>query len=251
MTKRGCLKIFGGLLLVGIIATTAMIYFMSEKLPEAKPSNEADLWAEEVMSTLGKESYDTTRYYQWTFFRPNHYNWDKKENVVVISWDENEVLLDLNAGQGRVINPKDLTLDNQKKILASGWSNWCNDSFWMFAPFKMMDSGTTRSITNDEEGNKGILVQYDTGGVTPGDSYLWLIGDNNIPTGYKMWTSVLPIKGLSATWEGWKDYGGIKLADTHNIKVTEAKMKDIKVGNTLEEMSWPNDLFKKGELISY
>ncbi|MEZ4952350.1 MAG: hypothetical protein R2825_02080 [Saprospiraceae bacterium] len=36
-------------------------------------------------------------------------------------------------------------------------------------------------------------MQYKTGGVTPSDSYVWLLDENGQPTAWKMWVSITSI----------------------------------------------------------
>jgi hypothetical protein len=42
-----------------------------------------------------------------------------------------------------------------------------NDSFWLIAPFKLRDAGTTRSIVMQD--NQALMITYASGS-TPGDS---------------------------------------------------------------------------------
>ena len=66
--------------------------------------------------------------------------------------------------------------DEQLDVLrGKAYSFFCNDSFWMIAPFKAFDEGVTRTIVMSKEGNQNLLVSYASGGVTPGDSYLWIL----------------------------------------------------------------------------
>jgi hypothetical protein len=49
------------------------------------------------------------------------------------------------------------------------------------------DEGTTRSLVKNEDKTNGLLVSYASGGVTPGDAYLWKLDANGLPQSYKMW----------------------------------------------------------------
>ena len=78
-----------------------------------------------------------------------------------------------------------------------------------------------------------MLVSYSTGGVTPGDSYLWTLDESGLPTGYKMWTKILPVKGVYASWEDWIELPtGAKISTGHDMKVMKSQMKNVKGGQT-------------------
>jgi len=221
---------------------------MSEKLPVATPSAEADALADSVMSSLGKEAFDTIPYLSWEFFRPGQkYFWDKKNNNAIIEWADNKVIMDLDTQTAKSfisgVAQQGAAHDNLKQ---TAWSNWCNDSFWMIAPFKMKDPGTVRSIVDVYDANekgKGLLVQYKDGGVTPGDSYLWHIGNDNKPRGWKMWTKILPVKGVATPWEGWENHMGALLSTKHAILGKEVTMKDVKAGKSWSEFGYASDPF--------
>ena len=177
--------------------------------------------------------------------RGHKYLWDKKGNNAVIEWDDKKVILNLDKIEG-IAYKKGIQLEGEvkSKMIQEAWSFWCNDSFWMFAPFKVFDPGTSRSIVNTENGEKGLMVTYDSGGVTPGDGYLWLLDENNIPTGYKMWTSIIPIKGIHISWENWKTLkGGSKLAISHKSTLLSFDMEGVEEGDTPSELGYPNDVF--------
>jgi len=165
---------------------------------------------------------------------------------VIVEWDENKVLLDLDKVDGIAYkNGTEVTNDQKDKLIQEAWSYWCNDSFWMFAPFKAFDPGTKRTVVKTEKGQKGLMVSYESGGVTPGDGYLWLLGEDNIPTGYKMWTSIIPVKGMYMSWENWKTLkGGSKVAISHKSPLLSFDMKDVEEGESPSSFGYSNTVFE-------
>lgn len=236
--KKGCFIALGVVMLIFIAGLIIGYFAYNEDKPVGTNTKAGDQLAIEMLDNLNITAYDTTRYFQWTFFRPNHYKYDKFEEKAWISWDDNKVYMDLKTQQGVVLSPQGLSDDAQKEILDKAWSNWCNDSFWLLAPFKVFDPGTTRTIVSTDEAAHGLMVSYDSGGVTPGDSYLWLLDENKRPTGYKMWVQIIPVGGMYASWDNWKQYAGVWLATDHMIGPKAAKLSDVKAGNTIEEMGW-------------
>ncbi len=221
---------------------------MSEKTPQGQSGAAADELATAVLTKLNKPAFDTISYLRWEFFRAGQkYFWDKKNNQAIIEWGTNKVIMQLDSQEAKAYTDgREQTGESLQKLKAKAWSNWCNDSFWMIAPFKLFDPGTTRElvdVTGEENATKGLLVKYESGGVTPGDAYLWLLGDDNVPTGYKMWTSIIPVQGLYASWKGWEDHMGALLSTKHDLAGMEASMKQVKAGNHWSEFGYSDNPF--------
>ena len=87
-----------------------------------------------------------------------------------------------------------------------------------------------------EEGTHGLMIEYKSGGVTPGDSYLWILDDSYQPTGYKMWTQILPVQGMYVDWNDWRDFMGAQLCISHTMVGNKVSMQNVKAGNTLAEI---------------
>lgn len=221
------------------------VKIMSEDRPEVINGGNADAQAQSMFEALNKPAWDSLKYLKWEFMRGHRYLWDKQGNKAIVEWDEYKVKLDLDKIDGVVYkNDVEVSEDQKHQIIQEAWAFWCNDSFWMFAPFKVFDPGTSRAMVKTAVGQKGLMVTYESGGVTPGDGYLWLLDDESIPTGYKMWTSIIPIKGMYMSWENWKTLkGGAKVAISHKSKLLSFDMKGVKEGNSPEELGYKIDVF--------
>ena len=228
------------LVVVGFIA----MKIISEDRPDPIPNTNADNVANEMLSALNKPAWDTLRYLKWEFMAGHKYLWDKQGNNAVISWGNNRVIMNLDEVDGKAYNGGTLvTGEKANAMIQQAWGFWCNDSFWMFAPFKIFDPGTNRSIVETGDEHTGLMVTYESGGVTPGDSYLWLLDNENVPTGFKMWTFI-PLKGMYTSWEGWKSLeGGAKVAASHKNGLMSFDMKDVKEGNSPSDLGYDNDIF--------
>lgn len=248
------MKLLKWIFLIVTVLVLALIGFgavMSESEPESATGPEADQLAERMMDAVNHEAWENTRFVAWTFASSHHFVWDKEQDVVQVKWGSHEVLLNTKTIDG--IAKKDnmkLSGDEKSDAIQTAWTHFCNDSFWLNAPTKAFDAGTERSVVTNKDGSKSLKVSYKSGGVTPGDSYLWFLDENGLPTSYKMWVSILPIKGIEATWENWTELStGAKIAQTHKIYgLPIVEISNLKGGNTLDEIGVSSNPFDEVSL---
>ncbi len=200
-------KILLGILVFVLISAGILYAVYNEPLPKAVVGTEADDLAQKMLTALNYDAYKETRFLEWSFANgKHHYKWDKEADTVLVSWKDYQVSLDLKnttkstASRGN----KGLTAAEEKQLVKKATSYFNNDSFWLVAPYKVFDKGTTRSIVHLENGEKGLMVTYNSGGDTPGDSYVWFLQPNGFPISFKMWVSIIPIGGLEASWDTWQ-----------------------------------------------
>lgn len=239
--------IFIGLLIVG--AGVGIFYFsVNEERPSIKEATvkDADGMARKMLEAINKEAWDSTTVVQWSFKDRHHYVWDKKDNNVQIKWEDIDVRLNIdNRLQYKVYQNNQELKDSLKarSLSVDAWEYFCNDSFWLNAPAKVFDPGTKRSIVI-EDGKKGLMVTYESGGVTPGDSYLWFLDDRFLPYKYKMWVSIIPVGGTEATWAKWEQLPtGAMVATEHEMAVFKILIKNLNSGQSLEELGLKQNLF--------
>ena len=216
-------KIIGVLFLLLIL--TGVVFFVSknEALPIGKKGKDADALATKMLQAMNSDAYNNTEVLEWSFRNEHHYKWFKNQNRVRVSWGKNSV--DLNT-----ISPakSSVFIDNQKvdnkEIIATATAYFNNDSFWLVAPYKIFDAGTERSIVK-HQGKDALLVTYTSGGTTPGDSYLWILADSGLPISFKMWTQIIPIGGIEASWNSLKTTAsGILLPTSHALSLFGMKL---------------------------
>ena len=202
-----------------IIVAGGIYYFANnESLPEGKKGKKADALANKMLKAIDNDTYKNTQILEWSFRGKHFYKWQKQENIVTISWDKNKVILHTNEPQKSTIFVEDIKVENTE-ILKKAITFFNNDSFWLIAPYKTFDAGTERRIVN-YNGKEALLVTFTSGGTTPGDSYLWILDKDFIPTSFKMWAKIIPIGGVYATWSDLKKTAsGIKLPTKHQLSL--------------------------------
>ena len=214
-------KIVGALLLLALIGFGIAYAVYNEALPQGTPGPEADALAQKMLKAINNEEYQKTRFLEWSFNGGEHqYKWDKENGKVDVFWNDYHVKLNLNSPKKSLVyeNSAEVVGSNRAKLIETALSYFNNDSFWLVAPFKVFDEGTTRSIVERENGTKGLLVSYTKGGTTPGDSYLWKLGDSGFPESYQMWVKIIPIGGIEASWDDWNIMeNGLFLPASHKL----------------------------------
>jgi len=238
--------VFGLIVILSLIIGVAL----HQSKPSGHSPDQADSLAMEMYRAIGGSDWEHVHYVTWNFMGHHQYTWDKQRNFVSVEWDAIHVLLETTTQTGLVFENGNSVIDmeKKKKYLNKAWQYFCNDSFWLIAPFKIFDPGTSRQLATLKDGKTGLMVTYGQGGITPGDTYIWLLDKNNVPVAWKMWVKVMPIGGLSVTWEGWKTFeNGVKMATQHEALVVNLSFSNIEMADNYEDLGWDHDPF--GRLI--
>lgn len=212
-------------------------------------TEEADLFANKVMKATHQEKWATTEVIQWTFDAGNHVHiWDKKREYEYVRFGDYEVWMSLNTKKGVVKkNGVEVTTDKQE-YLDKAYSFWINDSFWLNPIAKFYDQGTKRSLV-EYKNDTTLLVSYEQGGETPGDSYLWLVDDNYRPKAWKLWVSIIPVKGMEFSFDNWQQMeSGVLIATEHKGSLLNINLSDVKAVNNLTDLFDKEDPFAILEL---
>jgi hypothetical protein len=191
----------------------------NKKEPQSQTGEAAELVAQKMVEAVNKTAWDSTAWVKWDYGR-NAYIWDKQRNMVQVTMGDTKVLLDIGTQKAisATKNGSPLSADATEKARIDAWKWFCNDSFWLHAPTKIFDEGTERSIVQLKDGKSALKIKYNSGGVTPGDTYLWYLDEGNVPTKYEMWVQIIPVGGITGTWEDWVTLPtGAKVATKHKI----------------------------------
>ena len=240
---RVLLRILGIILLL-ILMIGMFVYFRyNEPLPQGKDPQSGDQLARKMLNAINHTAWDSTNWVQWSFPGGHHYVWDKRRNLVQVSWKDYKVLLNPEEVNGTVFQHNQLIEKGEKQI-QQAWTYFCNDSFWLNAPAKVFDPGTVRKVVAREDGRPSLLVSYSSGGVTPGDSYLWHLDEKGMPVSFQMWVSVIPIGGMKASWEEWITLaGGAKISTLHKNGLLSIPIKNLRSGQVYEDLGVEKDPF--------
>lgn len=233
--------------LLAILAIGIVGFLIAHKpLPNGEKGRKAEELADRMLEAIRHEEWEAIPIVAWTFRGHNHYVWDKGHHVVQVRWEDFEVVLNLNKQAGEASqNGRILAGKEKQKAFDYALKNWSNDSFWLNAPAKIRDGGTERFYLRLDNGDEALLVKYHSGGVTPGDAYLWVIGEDHLPKYFRMWVRIIPIGGLKARWTDWGDYEGTKIAETRTLGPFPIPLSDIRTGMSPADFNLPHDYFSR------
>lgn len=234
---------------LGLIGFAMLLVFLGwwhdAPRPTGTPSAEADALAQRVLTAVDHPAWAKTGALEWTFAGRNTHLWDKDRGFARVRWDETEVLLDLRNGPSGSAREKGQALTGGALLdrLRTAYKRHINDRFWLYPFGTFFDAGVTRALATDEDGQQGLLISYSAGGVTPGDAYLWFVGEDGLPTAWRMWVDILPIGGISASWGGWQTLStGLKVATAHE-GVADIGLTGVKGAATLLALTDGTDPF--------
>lgn len=203
---------------------------VDKAITEKDTGPKADSLAQRIMKATAYEAWQETGIVSWTFSGRNKHIWDRQRKYSRVEWGKHVVLFDHTTKKGKAWkNDQRVEGEALTKLIDEAWNKWANDSFWLNPFEKLYDDGTERAYVRTEEGDDALLITYTSGGNTPGDSYLWITDESGLPKKVKMWVSVIPIKGVPVSWEGWQTLStGAKAAGVHKMSFITLELTDIK-----------------------
>ena len=229
MAKKTRKIVLGVVLAVVAMALLVVGLFVANDapIPTGAKGPAAQALAQKMLSAIQKDAWDKTLAVRFRLAegRPLHL-WDRARNLAAVHYDTEDpkVLVLLDASNKHAVAFAGETLFEGEDLVEwtdKAYADFVNDSFWMNAPSKAYDEGTTRALVKkfDDKplpSGAGLLVSYASGGVTPGDAYLWELDERGQPIAWRMWVRILPVGGVRVTWEDWITLStGAKVAKTH------------------------------------
>lgn len=199
-------QILAAILILGLLGIVALGYSLNDPRPEGQAGPEADALARSMEAAVNKEAWDRTRAVRWSFFERHHYVWDRERDLVELRWGDSRALFRTADQSGRAWSKgTEQTGADAEEALRAAYAYWINDSFWLNPVVKFFDPGVERALVELDDGRDALLISYSSGGVTPGDAYLWIPGADGKPASWRMWVQIIPIGGIETTWEGWTE----------------------------------------------
>ncbi len=197
-------------------------------LPEGVPGPEAEALADRMLLAINHEAWlRNTAAVSWDFRGKRRLLWDRKRDLVEVRWEDREVRFDKKTMRAvfRKAGADVTDPEERKKMLAAASRSFVNDAYWLNPLFHIRSPGAQRSLVE-----AGVLkVHFPSGGVTPGDSYVFFTDKDALVTRMRLWVSSIPIPGAEAVF---LRYGtsetGVKSARLYNY-LAEIEIRDLKM----------------------
>ncbi|MFY0673556.1 MAG: hypothetical protein JXQ87_09125 [Bacteroidia bacterium] len=231
------LKIIGiALLVIGALLLTIKL-ILDKPLPQGEAGPKAEALAQKMFTAINNDAWQKVEAVKWNFDNRHVLLWDKKRHLAKVEWSEYTAFINCETQEGYVLDGDEKVDDlDSESLLERAYFLWANDSYWLNPVSKIYDDGVNRRYVETEDGNGALLVTYSTGGVTPGDSYLWYVDENGLPYKWEMWVKIIPISGIESTWEGWQSFAdGVKVSTKHKLGPASTQILDIEMTNDLDE----------------
>lgn len=215
-----------GIIILSLIIIGFIAYLIvDEPLPEGEKGPQAEELADKMLLSINDSAWEATAVVTWDFPGGHQFAWDKNRHLVQVKYDEKEVLIDLNtiSGQAHIGGEKVTDATKNGELVQKAYAFWANDSFWLNPISKIRDAGTERFyVESDDPNYEYLLVRYTSGGVTPGDSYLWKVNKKSeVPESVEMWVNIIPVGGVEFSWQDWlKTETGAMIAQKHKGLIT-------------------------------
>lgn len=239
--KRSILSL-GFLLLLAF----AVVLMLHESRPAGVEGDAAEKLALKMLAAVNHDAWKKTGAVRWNFAGKHKLLWDRRRNFAAVQWQNKDVLIDLATQTGIAkLDRERVSGSEAGELIQSAWKKWVNGSFWLNPVSKCFDDGVTRSLVTTESGEEALMVYYSSGGLTPGDAYLWILDENGLPKSWKMWVAKIPIGGVKASWEEWHTLAtGARISGLHHIAFFDLKLSDIEAAETLEQLIPDGDPFE-------
>ena len=247
MKNRSRLPIRSVVLLLGcLVVGTACVSLCSHQArPQGIDDPRAEIAIDRMWDALDYNAWENTGAIRWRMAsaRPL-FLWDRKRDWVLAQYDSSGsailVYLALATRRGVATTDQNVELpaEEQQKWLVRAYADWANDSFWLIAPFKARDPGTLRSLPHSDDQTSHVLVSYQSGGVTPGDAYLWHLDEDGTPVSWQMWVKVIPIGGVKVQWKDWRRLAtGVRIAHVREGALgIQMKIDPLEAASNVEEL---------------
>ncbi len=204
---------------------------------------EALLLADAVMERMGgRRAWDATRYLRWRFFGRRLHVWDKQSGDIRIEGEGREdgvpfvILMNLHSRDGRAWRGGEEVTDPEAlaELLESGESMWINDSYWLFMPYKLKDTGVTlrhlgAGAMEDGRAAEVLELTFEEVGRTPENKYhVYVAADSGLVEQWDFYRDAADAEpGFKIPWHGWQRHGEILLsADRGESRHTEVAVFD-------------------------
>ncbi|MCR9144665.1 MAG: hypothetical protein NXI24_20675 [bacterium] len=189
-------------------------------IPPGVAGGDADALAAKMLEAVNYKAWQNkTAAVGWSFRGDHIHFWDRERGLVEVKWDDYVVRFSKKDLQGRAYrNGKPVgDAGETAELLAKANAYFVNDAFWLNPLFHIESPGVQLELI----GENSLKAVFTSGGVTPGDTYVFHTDGDGLVTEMQLWVSIVPFKGSTATFENYAvSETGVKTARLYDYIVT-------------------------------
>ena len=194
------------------------IFLLRSNIPKQyEAGKDADITARALQKAVNRSAWTNTGVIRWSLLGNQHL-WDLRRGLIRTRFRdrqaEYEVLFDVDFKR-YVVRSKSssgpkanrwvtLSMEEAEPIALEARHYWYRDRFILEPSQSIFDRGVERYAVKVSKDKNSLLVHYRKGGEYPGDTYLWSIDDNGLPSGIRAWSEQLWISGLEMKMDKWR-----------------------------------------------
>lgn len=237
----GCSAMIKAVIALAVVVVLASSCAMA---PVGTPGPAADALADRIESAVNLRAWNELGVVSWSFRGSHHWLWDRFRSVVRLTDDDGAVFIDTWDHSGLVFDARGNAVVGRAadERVRKAWAFFVNDSFWL-NPFASLRSPGARRELVELDGATALLIRFDSGGVTPGDSYAFFVDEGGLPRCFRLWVQELPLQGLEISFENWVDVDGARLALSHHYRGFNLSTGPVTGAHTLRGVGIDDDPF--------
>jgi len=190
----------------------------------------------------GRENWDNTKLISWNFFGNRIHYWNKETGDIRIEIPQEDavILTNINTLEGKasIAGVQPTKGDSLDMYMNLAKEMWVNDSYWLFMPYKLKDSGVKlkykqKLLMKNQEYAHALELTFNDVGFTPNNKYMIYVDpiDKLVIRWDFFQDTLMDNPVFSTTWEDYQQYGNILLSS----KRSEDIISDIQVLETTPE----------------
>ena len=147
------------------------------------------------------------------------HDWNLRAGTDTVTWNDQTVTVKLGEA-------------NDAGDARAAYQRWVNDTYWLLMPLKLLDGGVVLAHGGTQEVDGQTLevlnLSFEDVGLTPGDKYtLYIDPQEKLVRRWDYMPSA--DKKVSGTWEGYEQFGPLKLSTKHQFGERQINMTDVQV----------------------
>ncbi|MCA9520192.1 MAG: hypothetical protein KC609_04445 [Myxococcales bacterium] len=219
---------------VGLVGALVVVYITNCSLiPKGVEGPGAErLLARMKAATNNAAFFERTAAVEFDFDGRHQIVWDRRRGLAEVRFKAKGARLRVQiatnrsrvvawTGSRRVVGPREL-----ETLAKTAYAYFINDTFWLNPVFHIDQKSARRYLVSPNE----LLVRFESGGVTPGDTYLFKVDERYRVRKMTMWVQIIFVKGLPVIFEDYvTTETGVTLATSHRILFYNLELKGVRM----------------------